>query len=72
MATSIEKGSILIHRVFDVGGEISLVQAAQLLSGDSGPRLKFATNTRKAIIIKESPLKVELGEETLELPSVKS
>ena len=71
MSTAIEKGSILIHRVFDVGGEISLVRAAQLVSADSGPGLKFATNTRKAIIIKESPLKVDLGEETLALPSGK-
>ena len=69
MSTSIEKGSILIHRVFDVGGEISLVRATELLSTDSGPRLKFATNKRKAIIIKESPLKVDLGDETLDLPS---
>jgi len=69
MSTSIEKGSILIHRVFDVGGEISLVRATELLSTDSGPRLKFATNKRKAIIIKESPLKVDLGDETLALPS---
>ncbi len=69
MSTAIEKGSILIHRVFDVGGEISLVRAAELLRADSGPRLKFATNTRKAIIIKDSPLKVELGEGTLALPS---
>lgn len=71
MSTAIEKGTILIHRVFDVGGEISLVRATHLLSADSGPRLKFSTNTRKAIIIKDSPLKIELGEETLALPSGK-
>ena len=69
MSTAIEKGSILIHRVFDVGSEISLVRAAQLLSAESGPGLKFATNKRKAIIIKESPIKADLGEEALELPS---
>jgi hypothetical protein len=71
MPTVIEKGTILVHRVFDVGGEISLPRAEQLLSSDSGPRLKFSTNTRKGVIIKESPLKAELGEEALGLPSGK-
>ena len=70
MSAAIEKGSILIHRVFDVGGEISLARAEHLLS-ETGkdPRLKFSTNTRKAIIIKDAPLKTELGGETLKLPS---
>ncbi len=71
MPTAIEKGSILIHRVFDIGGEISLARAEQLLSADSGPRMKFATNTRKAVIIKDSPLKADLGEEILDLSSAK-
>lgn len=71
MAVTIDKGTILVHRVFDIGGEITLAKAEQLLSSDSGPRLKFATDTRKAIIIKDSPLKADLGEETLDLPSGK-
>ncbi|MHB0996578.1 MAG: hypothetical protein ACYC2I_09440 [Elusimicrobiales bacterium] len=72
MSANIQKGTILVHRVFDIGGEISLARAEQLLSADAkGPRLKFATDTRKAIIIKESPLKIDLGEETLDLPSGK-
>ncbi len=61
MPVKILKGSILIHRVFDVGGEILLTQAEKLLSEDS-KRLKLTTDTRKAIIIKDAPLKVELGE----------
>ena len=70
MSIAIQKGSILIYRVFDVGGEISLTRAEQLLkeAGDT-PRLKFSTDTRKAIIIKESPLKTDLGEETLNVAS---
>jgi len=72
MSTAIQKGSILVHRVFDIAGEIFLVRAEQLLSEDAkGPRLKFPTDTRKAIIIKESPLKADLGEEILDLPSGK-
>ena len=73
MSTAIQKGTILVHRVFDIAGEISLGRAEQLLSaGAKGPRLKFATDTRKAIIIKESPLKADLGEELLDLPSRKT
>lgn len=72
MATAIQKGTILVHRVFDVAGEISLPRAEQLLSDEAkGPRLKFPTDTRRAIIVKEAPLKADLGEETLDLPSGK-
>ncbi|MDO8806086.1 MAG: hypothetical protein Q7R35_16850 [Elusimicrobiota bacterium] len=72
MSAAIQKGSILVHRVFDIAGEISLGRAEQLLSGDAkGPRLRFATDTRKAIIIKDSPLKADLGGEILNLPSGK-
>lgn len=68
----IHKGTILVHRVFDIAGEISLGRAEQLLGSDEkGPRLKFATDTRKAIIMRESPIKADLGEETLALPSGK-
>lgn len=61
MPVKILKGSILIHRVFDVGGEVNLAQAEKLLSEDS-KRLKLTTDIRKAIIIKDAPLKVELGD----------
>ncbi|HBW22727.1 MAG: hypothetical protein A2X28_01715 [Elusimicrobia bacterium GWA2_56_46] len=68
MSVKILKGSILVHRVFDVGGEILLAQAEKHLSEDSKSlRLKLATDTRKAIIIKDAPLKVELGETQLNL-----
>ena len=71
MGAAIHKGTILVHRVFDIAGEIVLGRAEQLLSADKGPRLRFATDTRKAIIMKESPLKADLGEEVLDLPSGK-
>ncbi len=64
MPVKILKGSILIRRVFDVGGEILLARAEKLLREDS-KRLKLTTDTRKAIIIQDAPLKVELGECTL-------
>lgn len=72
MGVAVEKGTILVHRVFDIAGEISLPRAEQLLSDEAkGPRLKFPTDTRKAIIIKEAPLKADLGEEVLDMPSGK-
>lgn len=68
MGVTIQKGVILVHRVFDVAGEISLAKAEPLLSeAGKGPRLRLLTDTRKAIIIKEAPLKTELGEESLKL-----
>jgi len=66
MSVTILKGSILIHRVFDVGGEILLARAEELLREDS-KRLKLTTDTRKAIIIQDAPLKVELGEGVMEI-----
>lgn len=66
MSVKVLKGSILVYRVFDVGGEIALGKAESLLSQHSKSlRLKFETDTRKAIIIKDAPLKVELGEKRL-------
>ncbi|HOW89673.1 MAG TPA: hypothetical protein PL037_05270, partial [Elusimicrobiales bacterium] len=68
MSIKIDKGSVLVHRVFDVGGEIALGRAETLLSELSRSfRLKLETDTRKAIIIKDAPLKVELGEKRLSL-----
>lgn len=72
MGAAIQKGTILVHRVFDIAGEVVLDRAGQLLGeNEKGPRLKFATDTRKAIIMRESPLKADLGEEILDLPSGK-
>jgi hypothetical protein len=68
MPVKILKGSILVHRVFDVGGEIALGKAEKLLSEYSKSlRLKLETDTRKAIIIKDAPLKIELGKRQLVL-----
>ncbi|MDA8243385.1 MAG: hypothetical protein M0025_04610 [Elusimicrobia bacterium] len=70
MSAAIQQGTILVHRVFDVAGEISLPRAEQLLSAEAkAQRLKFGTNTRRAVIMRESPLTAGLGEETLDLPS---
>ncbi|HOI43478.1 MAG TPA: hypothetical protein PK523_11085 [Elusimicrobiales bacterium] len=66
MSVIIRKGSILVHRVYDVAGEIDLAAAEKLLSaGTASSRFSLRTDTRRAIIIKEAPLQVPLGRETL-------
>lgn len=65
---TISKGSILIYRVFDIGGEVSLAEVEKCLAGDSR-RVRFclATDVRKAIIIREAPLMIDLGEKPLRI-----
>ncbi|NLO92574.1 MAG: hypothetical protein GX410_11375 [Elusimicrobia bacterium] len=64
----IRKGSILVYRAYDVSEEINLSSAEKLLLsyGEAG-RLRLVTDLRKAIIIKEAPIVVELPGEKLEL-----
>lgn len=65
---TIRKGSVMVHSVFDIGGEISLEQAEKYLSQDThSSRFRLTTDTRKAIIIKEAPLTLSLGEENLRI-----
>jgi hypothetical protein len=58
----INKGSILVYRVFDLGEEISLVQVEKLIKDMNSRRLSLARNPRKALVIREAPLALELGE----------
>lgn len=70
MSVKIKKGNIEIFRVFDVSEEIDLLKAEQLLdNATEGPRLKLPADTRKAIIMKDAPLSIKLGQTTLSLPS---
>lgn len=69
MPLTIKKGSILVHSVFDIGWEINLVKAEQLLlqKNKKSLRFKFSKDPRKAIIIKEAPLSLTLGEDTINI-----
>lgn len=70
MSVKIHKGVIQIYRVFDVAEEIKLTQAEKILgNATEGPRLKLPADTRKAIIMKDAPLTIKLGQTTLSLPS---
>ena len=70
MSAKINKGVIQIYRVFDVAEEINLSKAEKMLSNATeGPRLRLPADTRKAIIMKDAPLSIKLGQTTLSLPS---
>lgn len=70
MSAKINKGVIQIYRVFDVAEEILLSKAEKLLASSAeGPRLRLPADTRKAIIMKDAPLSIKLGQVSLKLPS---
>lgn len=60
---SINKGKILIYRVFDIGEEINLASVENLLKEQSiSERYKLTRNPKQAIIINDAPLSLHLGE----------
>jgi hypothetical protein len=65
----INKGSILIYRVFDLGEEVSLNEVTKLLSKqvEGVSRLSLTKDPRKSIIIREAPLLIQLGESKVSL-----
>ncbi|MFA5162567.1 MAG: hypothetical protein WC421_10010 [Elusimicrobiales bacterium] len=66
MTVSVLKGSAIVYRVFDVGSEINLARAAELLSGEGASgRLELVSDTRKAIVIRNAPLVASLGIEQI-------
>ena len=70
MSAKINKGVIQIYKVYDVAEEINLSKAEKMLANATeGPRLRLPADTRKAIIMKDAPLSIKLGQTTLSLPS---
>ena len=65
----IQKGSILIYRVFDIAEEINLHRVEELLSspnqGTVRSRLKFTLTPRQTIIMRNAPVTLGLGESEL-------
>lgn len=64
----IKKGRILIYRVFDIAHEVSLQKAEALLSQNwstKGKRIKLSRDPHNTIIMKEPPLCIEIGDETI-------
>ncbi|MBL7716137.1 MAG: hypothetical protein JNL01_11795 [Bdellovibrionales bacterium] len=64
----IQKGSIIIYRVFDVAGEINLVEVERIYRARSGgTRLSIARGGRNSPIMRNAPVRVELGETVFKL-----
>ncbi len=59
----IQKGRILVYRVFDIGEEIDLEKVERLLTDGSPSRSKFTLKKtdRQAVIVSNDPLAVNLG-----------
>ncbi|PIS47058.1 MAG: hypothetical protein COT17_05330 [Elusimicrobia bacterium CG08_land_8_20_14_0_20_51_18] len=67
MSVKILKGSIIFNTAFDVGWEINLAKVEEtLLSAEKkSSRFRFSKDPRKAIIIKEAPIKIDLPQEEI-------
>lgn len=66
----VEKGSLLIYRVFDVAEEIHLQEVERLLSqAGTTARVKLTRPLRQAIVIRNAPIRAQLGEHEVKLGS---
>jgi hypothetical protein len=66
-SVSITRGSILIYRVFDIAEEIDLHEVDRLLMPESGEsRLRLTRNVRSAVVVRHAPVRLNLGEVTLQ------
>ncbi|NDG84401.1 MAG: hypothetical protein EBX52_05095 [Proteobacteria bacterium] len=60
---SIEKGSVLIYRVFDIAEEIDLHKVELLLKSESSrSRLRFTLPPRQVVIMRNAPVTLSMGE----------
>ena len=67
-AVKIQKGMILIYRVFDIAEEIELTEVERILSQASGPeRLRLARSPRQTMVMRNAPVTLNLGETQLEI-----
>jgi hypothetical protein len=60
---TIQKGRILIYRVYDIGEEIDLEKAEKILQQETTARAKFRLKkiNQQAVIVSNDPLSVSLG-----------
>ncbi len=64
----IEKGSILIYRVFDIAEEVNLSRVEELLTSEgTRARLRFTLTPRQVVIMRNAPVTMSLGETDLTL-----
>jgi hypothetical protein len=64
---TVEKGSILVYRVFDIGEEVDLKVVEKYLRQGSGQtRLGFTRSGKNAVVMRNAPIRLSLGE--LDIP----
>lgn len=63
----IQKGKILIYRVYDIGEEINLKEVEEILKERFGQRFKLTRDPKKAVIINNAPFSFSLGERSCEI-----
>ncbi len=60
---TVQKGSILVYRVFDIAEEINLANVEQILRQAHGDlRLKLAPKSRDAVVVRNAPVRFGLGD----------
>lgn len=66
----IQKGSVLVYRVFDIAEEIDLNRVERILSKEHGQsRIRLTRNPRQALVMRNPPLRLSLGEQEIVLRS---
>ena len=66
----VQRGSILVYRVFDIAHEIDLKRVEALMQADSGAgnlRVGIARRGRSAIIIRNAPVRLQLGKTEIKI-----
>lgn len=71
-SVKIKKGKVLVYRVFDVGDEINLEAALQVLEQGISPLRFRLKRESRAIVIKNAPLSLSLGNWEYEFGGVKT
>jgi hypothetical protein len=60
---TIKRGRLLVYRVFDIAEEVDLRKVEELFRTSSGEsRLKLAEKARDAVVVRDSPVRIYLGE----------
>jgi len=61
--TQILKGKVLIYRLFDIAEEINLITAESVLASESRQRrLQMVRGPRQALVMRNAPVRVHLGQ----------
>jgi hypothetical protein len=68
MEVTLKQGYTLVYRVFDIGEEINLSAAEKILANQAyRARLKLTKTAGQALIIRDPPIRLNLGESILQI-----